>query len=259
VASPSPAAKPAASPAASAVPSPSPAAAARAADGGLIGTWQWRSTQPASGAAIVVADPTRYWITFVADGSVQIKADCNRVLGSYRVNGAMLQILLGPSTMVGCPPDSQADEFTAGLAQVNSFVRIGDTLELGLQPGGRMVLAAVPEPELVGAPWQLLSYNNGRDALVSIQEGTQPTAEFAPDGTVSGSGGCNQFNGPYRTSGTDITMGPFATTRMACDQPIMDQELAYLEALTRATTYRFDDGQLRLLDSSDATQAVFAR
>ena len=222
-----------------------------------MGTWQWESTGASDGASIVAADPSRYTIEFLATGSLQIRADCNRVLGSYTVTGSSISIQLGPSTLVGCPPDSQADAFLAGLISAATFAVSGGNLELGLALGGRMLLSTVPEPQLIGPEWQLLSYNNGREAVVSIQSGTQPTATFSSDGGVSGSTGCNTFNGPFQTLARSISMGPFATTRMACPQPEMEQETLYLQALERASTFQFVDGRLEFRDSDGALQANF--
>jgi heat shock protein HslJ len=238
---------------------PSPSAAARAGAAGLIGTWQWQSTQPSVGGSTTVADPTRYTINFQADGSLQIRADCNQVGGTYTVSGSSLTLHLGPSTLVACPPDSQVDQFLAGLGQVTSFSVTGNNLELGLQGGGRMQFTTLPAPSLVGPNWQLLAYNNGRNAVQSVMIGTQPTAMFGADGQVSGSGGCNTFAGPYQSTATTLSIGPLISTRMACEQPVMDQETAYLAALERSTTYRFENGRLMLADGSGATQADFNR
>jgi hypothetical protein len=70
--------------------------------------------------------------------------------------------------------------------------------------------------------------------------GSEITILFA-NGKVSGSAGCNSYNGNYQAAGTEgkntITFGPLATTRMACDQPLMEQEQLYLAALESATEY----------------------
>ena len=89
--------------------------------------------------------------------------------------------------------------------------------------------------------------------------GTQPTAEFAANGSVSGSGGCNTFSGPFQTSGSSLTIGPLAATLMACEQSIMDQEAAYFAALERTTEYRFESGRLVLVDESGARQAEYTQ
>ena len=250
-----PAASPAASPAVASA-SPSPSAAARStAD--LTGVWQWESTQPASGAAVLVSDPKRYTITFAPDGTVQVKADCNQVGGTYTVSGSSLAITLGPATLVACPPDSQADAFVAGLNQVTSFTVTASSLELGLSGGGRMVFAPSTQPELVGPLWKLTAYNNGRGALQSVLEGTQPTAVFEASGVVTGSGGCNTYSAPFQSTSTSLSIGPIAATRMACEQATMDQETAYFAALERTSVYRFESGRLVLVESGGARQAEY--
>jgi heat shock protein HslJ len=223
------------------------------------GAWQWQSTQHADGSTLVAADPSRYTITFQPDGRVMIRADCNTVLGSYTVSGADLTIQLGPSTLVGCPPDSQADQFTADLARVSGYAVAGENLLLNLgSAGDHMVLSPLAIPELVGTNWQANSYNNGRGGVQSLLAGTQITAVFADDGQVSGSSGCNRYFGPYQSSGQTLQIGPLASSRMLCDPPaVMDQEQAYLAALQRATQYQLENGRLLLRDAGGATQAIF--
>ena len=58
-----------------------------------------------------------------------------------------------------------------------------------------------------------------------------PTLEFGEDGTLAGFAGCNQFNAPYHGTGSDLTLGSIATTKMACERPGSAVEAAYLEAL----------------------------
>ena len=112
---------------------------------------------------------------------------------------------------------------------------------------------------LVGPTWELTGYNNGRSAVQSVLAGTISTATFGADGRINGSAGCNTYLGPYQTDGRSLTIGPLATTRMLCAQPVMDQETAYLAALQRATQYQFESGQLVLRDASGAIQATFIR
>jgi hypothetical protein len=73
--------------------------------------------------------------------------------------------------------------------------------------------------------------------------GSEVTALFA-DGQVSGSAGCNTYNGTYRSTRAAgrnrIEIGPLATTRMMCDQALMDQEGLYLAALEASTEYTIE-------------------
>jgi len=73
--------------------------------------------------------------------------------------------------------------------------------------------------------------------------GSEITALFA-NGQVSGSAGCNTYQGTYRSTRAagknTIEFGPLATTRMMCDEPLMDQEGLYLAALEAATEYTLE-------------------
>jgi heat shock protein HslJ len=101
----------------------------------------------------------------------------------------------------------------------------------------------------------VLAYNNGNQAVVSVILDTQITAVFGDDGSISRSGGGNDYTGPYETEDQRIAIGPVAATKQLCDSPggIDDQEAAYLAALESAELWvirgdilelRRDDGAL---------------
>jgi len=109
-------------------------------------------------------------------------------------------------------------------------------------------LAACAESTVdpTGRTW-LLTELNGQPLV----EGTIVDMTLTTD-AVSGSSGCNQYNGAASFEDGAMTLGPeFAVTFMACEQPIMDQEAAYLAALAETTAYEVLDHELRLLDASD--------
>jgi heat shock protein HslJ/uncharacterized protein affecting Mg2+/Co2+ transport len=94
----------------------------------------------------------------------------------------------------------------------------------------------VPEPPaFVGRNWVLVSLS-GNQPL----DGTTITAVFNPDGSVSGSSGCNTYNGRYSVSGDNLTISGVSTTQIACDQPVMDQESAYIAALQSAAFWSLE-------------------
>ena len=72
--------------------------------------------------------------------------------------------------------------------------------------------------------------------MVSTIIGTEITAVFAEDGTLSGSAGCNNYTSSYESDDVQIKIGPAASTRMFCAEPegSMDQESQYLAALLKA-------------------------
>jgi heat shock protein HslJ len=107
--------------------------------------WQWSDlveTLPASQS--VVPDPGNYTITFLEDGTIGIKADCNVVGGHYTLDGASLSIQLGPSTMAFCGEQSLDRQYLALLGLVDS----------GEMADGRLFLQLAADAERMG-------FNNG--------------------------------------------------------------------------------------------------
>jgi putative lipoprotein len=89
----------------------------------------------------------------------------------------------------------------------------------------------------------------------------QSVLEIAGDGGISGTGGCNRIMGRARIDGAAITLGPLATTRMACSPAVMDQERKFLSALEAARSWRIDAARskLVLLGAGGETLVVLAR
>jgi heat shock protein HslJ len=99
---------------------------------------------------------------------------------------------------------------------------------------------------LEGTSWTLVSLN-GADPV----PGASVTIEFA-EGGVSGSGGCNRYRGEYTADEGELSFGPLASTRMACAEPVMAQETAFLQSLEAVTGYTIDGDALELV-SGDGT------
>ncbi len=120
------------------VPGATPPAAEEPAvviDEALLGTWQWVEAV-LEGEVVTVGDPSRYTVTFQADGRVAAQFDCNRGGGSYTADGTNLSF--GPimTTLMGCPSDTQDYQFGAGLGRVVGYTLDGDTLTLRLDTEG---------------------------------------------------------------------------------------------------------------------------
>lgn len=84
------------------------------------------------------------------------------------------------------------------------------------------------------------------------------TLEVTETGQVSGSGGCNTYMTTVtRDEATgDLAFGPAASTRMACEQAVMDAEHAYLTRLETVTRGTVDGGSL-VLETTDGDDLVF--
>ena len=118
----------------------------------------------------------------------------------------------------------------------------------------QLTINVLPGNPLANTTWALQSLNVNQFPVGVIQ-----TIEFSPASTVTGSGGCNQFNGPYTISGQSLRIGPLATTNIACDEGVAAQEQAYLQALQSTTSYELSGNQLILRDGSGREVARFTR
>lgn len=107
------------------------AAAAQGLPAGLIDTvWQLQSIQYMDDSETVPSDPARYTVRFGSDGSLQVRADCNRGAGTYTAAGASLTIPGFALTRALCPPGSVDGEYVRELSNVVSFVFDGTILAL---------------------------------------------------------------------------------------------------------------------------------
>jgi putative lipoprotein len=94
---------------------------------------------------------------------------------------------------------------------------------------------------LTGTAWRLEALGGAR-AL----EGVEATLEFLEEGKVAGKGSCNRFTGPVEIKGESISFGNLVSTRMACAEPIGNQELHYFEALRGAERFVLEGSSLSI-------------
>jgi len=104
-----------------------------------------------------------------------------------------------------------------------------------------------PASLLIGPAWQVISL-----AGASLPaDSQQPTLQFAADGTVTGTDGCNRFHGRYAITGIGVRFDGLASTRMACagQQAVATALYRTLEAVQ---LFRLDDGRLILASHGEA-------
>ena len=146
-------------------------------------------------------------------------------------NRLRLEVLqVGAEDAMCCPGDLATREWAltdAGFEQVSTEVT------------ERLSLTA-----LVGPEWVL----TGLDFREPAPAEPEINITFAEDGSVSGSSGCNRFNGKFE-EGADlgsISPGPFMSTMMACEPAAMELEQLFLQRLGSATRFSFWLGHLTL-------------
>jgi heat shock protein HslJ len=105
--------------------------------------------------------------------------------------------------------------------------------------------AAEDAPLLEGTEWTLV-------AGVNAPEDAVPTLTL-DEGNASGFGGCNRFTGGYQLDGDSITLGPLASTMMACEEAKTATETAFLPALEAADSWALEGDELVLSSGGEET------
>ncbi|MFA9406759.1 MAG: META domain-containing protein [Anaerolineales bacterium] len=201
---------------------------------------------------------------FKDDGTLGGSNGCNRYNTTYTVDGDNIQINSPmASTLMACPDPVMAQEgvYMEAMEAAAKFEISGEELILFNEAGDALVTYTAGSNELAGTSWEVISYNNGKEAVVSVIIGTQITADFGEDGQLTGNGGCNSYFASYETDEDKITIGPAGMTEMACMEPegVMEQEQLYLAALGMADVYRIEADSLQFRTAEGSTVANFQR
>jgi heat shock protein HslJ len=208
----------------------------------------------------------RYTLQLVsADGQTYVGATFNvsspllpdEVPAGYNATGtqyeadlaAALELLTGSAPAEFSPSLEALQMFAATFAVDDAAV------DAEAEARGAQEEAADPSLGGLAGSWTLTGWGSP-DALTPVLEGTTITAVFGAEG-VGGSGGCNTYGGPFVYDNGALMVGPLASTRRACEQPIMDQEFAFEAAFMAAQTYALDGDTLTI--TYDGGVLVFAR
>ena len=202
-------------------------------------------------------------LTFGADGTLSGSDGCNQFNTTYVEDGDSLTVdQPGASTMMACEDAvmAQATALMAALAATTTF-SVADG-QLALSDGSQTLATFdAASSDLIDTAWDVVNYNNGREAVVGLLEGTELTAYFDAEGMVTGNAGCNQYFAEYTTDGSNITIGQPGSTMMFCGEPegVMDQESEYLAALQSAATYSIRGDLLEMRTAADQMAVLMTR
>jgi len=173
------------------------------------------------------------------DGSLEIGEIASTLMAGpeplMKVEGAYLELLKG----------------------CDGFRVEGDTLTLLTGDTESLTYEKAAEAALPGTSWNVTSYNNGKGAVTTPVMDSELSLEFGEDGTVSGTGGVNRYNGPFTVDGDGIKIGPLALTKMAGEPELMKQEQAFVKALESSATWKVVRNKLELRDANGSAM-VFA-
>jgi heat shock protein HslJ len=226
---------------------PAPEPEPTALDGSL-----WRLSSISDGATAQSALTNSLVLVGFRNGEIVGYAGCNQFGGPFLTEGETITSVEAASTQMLCPDEAimaQEAALLGGLAKATSYTIEGDTLTINYE-GGSLGFTKVASPaDSLGTEWRLQAFGLGPDAQPLVT-GTEITLTFGQDGMISGSAGCNTFNGPYTLTGTALSIDELAQTRMACDEPILTQETNFINAL-RSARHAAVDGDLLYIVHDD--------
>lgn len=237
----------------------------------LLTTSEWKLTSYRGAERSLVQIPLGISVTarFGSDGALGGTAGCNLYFGDYQASQGTIAVgTLGMTEMYCEKPDGVMDLEQDFLTLLGTAARY--TIEDGVlrmtDANGRAVLVfeiIVPDedlPNLIGPVWLLTSIAPDGDLVSSVLAGTQITAEFGKDGTVSGEAGCNRFFGQYSADEGTIEIGSLGLTKMYCSTPdgVMDQEQAFIDLFSKGKGYILTNDSLMINDKDGLTILTFA-
>lgn len=235
----------------------------------LVGT-EWRLVSLAGDTLIEGSIIT---LAFHNDHLVIGHAGCREYVFAYRASSDDIRFPFQAMMVEPCLGDEalmrQEGRYTESLGWATDYRMDEGQLEIFTARGEVLVFEPLPDDAdagLEGTPWRLQGFVEektveGMDVplprITDLLKGTDITAMFG-GGVVSGSTGCNGYNGRYQRDGSRLAIGELVHEEKACETPagIMAQEQRYLDFLADVTSYRIIGRQL-WLGTDDGRALVF--
>ncbi len=83
-----------------------------------------------------------------------------------------------------------------------------------------------------------------------------PSFNFGSDGKLTGSSGCNTFNGNFKVDGKALTVDPGAMTRMACPG---SGESDFLSAVKQVNGVKAAGNKIKLLNGANEVMSLIPK
>lgn len=115
---------------------------------------------------------------------------------------------------------------------------------------------AMSDNELIGVVWQWQSTQMNDDTTFTPDDPAKYTLTFLPDNKVQMQADCNKGGGLYQLAGNQLTLGPIATTLMACPSGSLDS--TFSQQINEVASYLMDNGNLVLELKMDSGSMTFA-
>jgi len=232
------------------------------AGGTLSGKSYLSTAVTENGAPKQLAQNTRVRLQFTDDGRLIADAGCNSMQSKVTTGDGKLT-LKGDLAMtdMGCPGRQDQDGWLSGILSSKPAWKLdGDTLSV--TSGGTTIAlkdreTAEPDLALDGTKWTLETVISGE--VASHQAGSEKAWMTLNGERVTGSTGCNDFQGMVARATGKLTFGELATTRRACAGDAAKLESALLNGLKGDVSYEIDANRLELRTSTGGLDFTAAR
>ncbi len=234
-------------------------------------TWQWTQFSDTVEGSQEIAEPERYELILNEDGTIDVKADCNQVSGTYTLEDSSIAITFGPATAAACPEDSLADEYIQNLSaaaivffQDGSmyFDTVADSGTMKLDLADKTTTTEAAGAEIVETIWQWASFTDPVNGPQDIGDPSRYQIELQTEDTILIQADCNNGSGSYSIEGQNIAIVPGPLTRAAC--PEDSQADDFLKNLEASAIWfmqdgdlffdlKFDSGTMRFVAADDVT------
>ncbi|MGW9497485.1 META domain-containing protein [Streptomyces prasinus] len=213
---------------------------------------RWNVDSVTAGGTTHRATSDAYMI-LTEDGGVEGSYGCNSFRGETAPEGDRVRLEGLRSTAVAC--DGPGREFDHAL--LDAFT--GDSPRAEVKDG-RLVLTSEDgatvrfseggeDTPLHGTKWKITSPDTAGRAHLTFDE---------EEGTVSGSLGCNKVNADATVRDGHITVGTPTTTRMVCEDSLMETEKRLLRFFDATLSYRVDHRSMTLTRENGPSVEFFA-
>lgn len=228
--------------------------------GGELQATHWVLDSYLDNGTLTIGPDAFYADAEFATARVSGFSGCNQYNALYVANGRRLSVSSPSTSLMACDEATMGIEqrFITLLAGARTFSVRGNTLTVfDDSRQTSLVFDAAPRNPLLGR-WEVGGFQSKPGTVASPLPNTSLEVTFGI-ASVGGSSGCNTFSGTYGTNGEVVRISPLATTQMACDTDVMDQEAAFLTALQSATRIDVRGSQVNLADRSGAMLVALLR
>ena len=224
-----------------------------AADGPVTGV-RWSVDGVTVDGTVHRAPPGAH-VTIGRDGRAEGSFGCNRFSARAAVDGDRIRLSDTTATEMACETEPMAVERALARTLADGSLRArvaGERLTLTTDDGDTIRLTRDDEKDaaLHGTKWTITSPDTGGRAHLTFD---------GEKGTVSGRLGCNDVNARATVRDGHITVGAPSTTRMMCEDSLMDAEKTLLRLFDGRLSYGVDHRSLTLTsENGTSVRAVAA-